>query len=104
MLLFLVYVYSYIGKIQINVNYNSQNKKKCVFSLYIGKTQPTPKQNVIYLYIRKIQLTSGQKEKKKRDFPIQRNTIRYIQYNIYIDIKPSGENRKEEKRYISNKR
>ena len=60
MLLFLVYIRikytniyidSYIGKIQINVNYNSQKRKECVFSLYIGKTQPTTKQNVISLYI-----------------------------------------------------
>ena len=51
-----------------NTTNHGAKKERGIYScIYIEKTQKTTKQNVIYLYIRKIQLTSGQKEKKKRD-------------------------------------
>ena len=67
------YIAIYIREIQLTMGQKEKRKRY----IYIEKTQPTPKQNVIYLHIRKIQLTSGQKEKEKR----------YIQkYNIPIYI------------------
>ena len=82
-----LYYYINISLSRINLKKISLGeRKKCIYTrtyyiaIYIEKTQPTPKQNVIYIY-RKIQLTSGQKEKKKRDILYSYIYIEEIQTN-----------------------
>ena len=78
-----LYYYKNISLSRINLK-NIWGKERDVYYYIYRKIQPTPKQNVIYLHIRKIQLTSGQKEKEKRFSYIAKIQYLYIyRENIY---------------------